>query len=477
MVETKHKRLTKYLQDTLVLLILGGLLYSGASWQMFSVGSDATYYQCYAVAFWQGWSGLKKLPPEQCTFLVHPDKDVMLISQDGLVHAMQHWRLPPSLIQIIASQEPEKPYHTLPHEYPWVTLLSFSLALIAPAYWYQVAFAIEMFLFIGCIYFVLQRWRSRPAAVTFALCLLVGNASTALARIDIIPAGLTLFAVICAAQKHWNWAFVLLALATLSKVYPVALLIPFILALQRDTQEKWYAWCKWRPVALFVGICILVTAISLVLSVVGTLAPLGYFAHRPVQIESLLASLLWLCSLLGKTSLTYVFTFDALNVLSSWSAGVTFLLIGLLVVGLLSTWWLQWRGHMDLAMACLLTLLIVIITAKVFSPQYLIWVIPLVAYVGQGNRWWLIFWALVGYLTSLIYPYMYPVAYSHVLLAAYLPRFYLLAVARNFLLLGFIIGVLISRSCLYHQLSQHKEQAEYGKQSEENPQQDLVEVE
>jgi len=34
-VEAKPKRLVRYLQDAIVLLVLGGLLYYGASWEMF----------------------------------------------------------------------------------------------------------------------------------------------------------------------------------------------------------------------------------------------------------------------------------------------------------------------------------------------------------------------------------------------------------------------------------------------------------
>jgi hypothetical protein len=447
----------EYLQDALLLLAMGGVLYIGASWQMFWEGSDAAYYQCYAVAFWQGWSGLQKLPPEQCTFLTHPDKNVMLITQDDLLRHMRQWRLPSGLIQFFAAQSPEKPYHTLPHEYPWITLLPLSLALIVPVHWYQVAFAIEMFLLIGSIYVVLLHWRSRQAALAYALYVLIGGASTAMARIDIVPAGLSLFALICAVRRSWNWAFGLLALATLSKIYPVILLVPFVLTLQRDTPGKWYIWSKWLPVALFVGICVLVTGVSLALSVVGTLAPLGYFAHRPTQIESLLSSILWLCSLLGHTSQRYTLSFDSLNVLSPWSESITLLLMVLLVVGLLSTWWLQWRGRIDLAMACLLTVLMLIVTGKVFSPQYLIWVFPLVAYKGESNRWWLFFWAMVGCLTSLIYPYMYPATSSLLL------RFYLLTTVRNFLLLGFSVSVLIWKSGFCHWLCHHRKKTEYGK--------------
>jgi len=162
-----------------------------------------------------------------------------------------------------------------------------------------------------------------------------------------------------------------------------------------------------------------------------------------VQVESLSASILWMLSLLGKTSLTYVYTFGSLNVLSPLSSTVTSRMVTLLVVGLSYTWWLQWRGRINLAMACLLTLLIVMITGKVFSAQYLIWVIPLAAYVGQSNRWWLLFWTLLGLLTSWIYPYIYSMATPDFSI----PLLYPVTAVRNMLLLGFILSVLISVSC------------------------------
>lgn len=477
-MEIKYKRFARYLQDFLILLILGGLLFCGDLWQMFLKISDPAHYQCYAIAFWQGLSELQKLAPRQCAFLIHPDKDVTLITQDGLLHAMQQWQLPSGLIQFVAAQSSSQPYHSLPLEYPPLMLLPFSLALIVPDHWYQVAFAIEMLLFVGGIYLVLQRWQSRQVAFTYALYLIAGCSSTAVARIDIIPAGLSLFALIYAVQKRWNWAFVLLALAVLSKIYPIILLIPFVLALQRGISGRWYAWRKWLPVALFVGICAFVTTISLILSVVGTLAPLGYFVHRPVEAESLSASILWLLSLLGKTSLTYENKFDALNVLSPLSANVIFLLTVLLVFGLFWIWWLQWRGHIDLVMACLLTLLIVIVTGKVFSPQYLIWIFPLVACMGQGSRWWLFFWIVVGFLTTWIYPDIFVFSMvRYILLVPYLPQFYPATMVRNFLVLGLMLCMLISKSCLYYRFSHHKEQAEYGKQSGENQPPDLLEVE
>ncbi len=246
--------------------LVWGVLYSGASWQMFWSGSDAAYYQCYAVAFWQGWSGLQKLPPEQCTFLTHPDKNVMLITQDDLLQL----RLPSGLIQFLAAQSSEKPYHTLPHEYPWITLLPFSLALIVPVHWYQVAFAIEMFLLIGSIYVVL----SRQAALAYALCMLIGGGVNCNGTHRHSASRAKSFCLNLCSPEALELGFCLISVGDTIQDLSSHLVGP--ICISSPAGYTW-VWSKWLPVALFMGICVLVTGISLALNVVGTLAPLVYF--------------------------------------------------------------------------------------------------------------------------------------------------------------------------------------------------------
>ena len=163
--------------------------------------------------FLAGEAGLKALPTDQCAFLA---KD----ATSTLVQFMYKHHLPVSLIHLVQGQDVAGPLHVLPPEYPILTLAPFTLGLIAPVQWYQVVFALWMALFAGVIYVVLRRYRSTGAAIAFAFYLVVGCWATAEGRFDLIPAGLTLGAVILGVRSKWTWAFVLLALATLFKFYP-----------------------------------------------------------------------------------------------------------------------------------------------------------------------------------------------------------------------------------------------------------------
>jgi hypothetical protein len=445
--ESMKKSVVKYVLDAGILLVMCGLLYFGASWQIFKIYTDAAKYECYAVAFWQGVSALQSFPEHQCDNILHPDPTIPITTNTALAEKMQQYGFPQPLVQFAASQSPDVPFHSLPREYPFLNLIPFSLALLVPAYWYQVAFAFLMAVVAVIIYAVLTRFRSRRAAIACALYLVTGCWGTALGRFDLVPAALTLFAVVCAVRKQWNWAFMWLAWGTLFKFYPVILLPPFLLAQQMEVHKagaKWTAWRRWQPLGLFAALCVVVMSISLLLSVGGTIDQVRYFGDRPVQVESLSASLIWIVSRLTHHTLVYGKTFGSLNILNVVSLASKVSLLGTLLLGagLLYTYWLQWRGKIQLGAASLLTLLIVMITGKVFSPQYLIWVAPLVAYVGEADLKWLLPWSVIGLLTTWIYPNIYimtPRLSDVPLLQVFFP----VATVRNFLLLGFILALLI----------------------------------
>lgn len=419
--------LLRYGLDLLIVLAMGILLYLGLFGQIFS---DVPIYQCYAVAFWGGLPALKTLPWSQCSFLTQPLDSS--ISNASLVHWMQTYHLPAGIINFVASQTSNLPLHSLPREYPLPAIIPFSLPLLFPSYEYRVVFAILMSLVAASIYGLLRCFRSRWAAGTCALYLVIGGWATAEGRFDLIPSVLTLVAVIFGARKHWNWAFAFLALAVVFKFYPLPLLLPFLLAQQQASDEKWKSWRRFTPLAVFVAVCVVVMAFSFCLSIEGTLDPLGYYGDRPFQIESVAASILWLSHFLGYP-LYPSYSYESFGIISPLTALVSLINSILLGSGLVYTWWLQWRGKVDLAASCLLTLLIVIFAGKVFSPQYLLWIIPLAAYVGERKSIWIVAWCLLGGLTTYIFPYLYTIFMGRITDIYGSPFLYAIIALRNLL--------------------------------------------
>lgn len=438
--KTFPRRVVHPLSEVLILLIMSVLLFCGTFWQIFAtptdvtiyqpVNSDAAKYQCYAVAFWHGTSGVNALPAEQCLFL-QTDK------LPSLAQSMQALGFPAFVIQVVMSQPSSQPFHALPYEYSLLALVPFTLPMLAPAQWYQVVFEVLMTLVAVALYFVIRRFRSTTAAIVFVGYLVVGSWATAGGRFDLVTSALTLGMLILAAQRKWRWAFLLLALATLCKFYTLVLVIPLLLAQQMQCSDRWYSWRRWDALGIFVLICAVVLFISLVISIEGTLAPIDYFLYRPTQIESLPAVLLWL----GKWHhpVHFIKSYGSMNIFSLWSEKVDLLSTLGLVSGLLYTFWLQWRGKLDIFTASLLTLLVMIVGSKVFSPQYLIWVTPIIAYIWGSNWKWLTGWGVVGILTTYIYPFLYMAPNWTV---PRQPAFYPLVLVRDAIMLGIILVML-----------------------------------
>jgi hypothetical protein len=215
---------------------------------------------------------------------------------------------------------------------------------------------------------------------------------------------------------------------------------------------------RWVGVAVFAAICAACFALSLLLSVSGTLSPLSYFTNRPIQIESLPASILWGLSLLGAPICTD-FQFGSLNIYERvqgvctsaagqapgmLTQGLSRLFLALLLVGVVLVVWMQWRGKLTLPQAFVALLLVIMLTSKVFSPQYLIWLAPLLAYTQALDMNWLVLWSVVSVLTTVIYPYLYSATYR-IPDAPSVPAFYPTVALRNLcfalVALGFLLDV------------------------------------
>src|SRR5712692_8618210 len=428
------KPIWQYLLDALIIISMGVLLYQGALVRFLAGAGEPTRYRCYAQAFWNGVNSLGSLRKTDCSFIIADPPT-------SLIHHMQSWGLPDFLIKFVQLQSPLQPFHALPREYPLLAIFPFTLTLLAPYQWFLLEFAVWMTLVAGIIYFILKRSISTGAALAFAFYLVVGNWATALARFDLIPVGLTLGALILAERSRWRWAFALLALAILLKFYALVLIPPLFIAQQLQYRGcKWYALRRWDGMLTFLAVCVVVTSISLVLSVDGTLGPLEYFRDRPIQVETLAAAVLWMGQFAGY-HVQYVYTFGSLNAISALSSKVSPLTTLCFAAGLLYTYWLQLRGKLDVFTASLLALLISMITGKIFSPQYLMWVAPFIAYIGKSNWKWLVSWGIVCVVPTCIYPYIYTYAPDS-LSVPKVPLFYPLVLLRGVIILAIIFALL-----------------------------------
>jgi hypothetical protein len=404
------------------ILVVNILMFYVAAWQYLWLNTDPARFQCYALTFWMGSKGAQLLPAAQCSFL------------------------PLSTLA-------QPPLHTLPLEYPPFTLIIFSLPLIVHLLYYQLAFAVLMALLAALIYWLLLRYGPSGAALAFAFYLFIGALALAQERFDLVPAALTLLCLIAADRKHWTFAYIALAFGFLVKIYPILFLPALFIAEQQDRYsfhipsklltlktlpvELWLTlqgmrrW-HWKNTLLYFGIILAITGFFALFDFKGAvLSQVSYFANRPLQVESTGSTLLWLGTIFG-FPVQIVFSFGSINMVSALGGNVSNLLEVFFVVGSIYAIYLQWRGKLDIIQTFIALLLVFIATGKVFSPQYLIWVIPLLAYSGAFDRVWIVLWGSISLLTIIIYPYYYTRTIDGVK-TPYFPGFIQIVTARNVL--------------------------------------------
>ncbi len=376
------------------------LMFGAVSWEFFLplADPDPAHYQCYGLVFWFGTSATHLLPSTQCVFL-------NIVNQKSA-------------------------FHILPFEYPPLTVLVFSLPLLVPLPFYLVAFVLLMTAVTIVIYWLLQRYGPSGSALIFALYLLVGVPALALVRFDLLPALLTLLCVIAAERQRWTTAYCVLAFGVLLKIYPILILPALFLAEQqalgrlhvpaddlawRDIPKQYWhilqgvlRW-RWQNCLLFVILLLVTTGIFALLDFHGAVvSQLSYFVQRPAQVESTESTVLWITQYLGIPWQRIEYSYGSINIISDkLGPGISLVETSCLLVGVVYILWLQWRKKLDIVQASIALILVFLATSKVFSPQYLMWLIPLLAYAGALNRFWLFCWGTVSLLTAILYIFFY----------------------------------------------------------------------
>lgn len=416
----------------IAIIFVNFAIFCGSSWQIFLPNTDPARYQCYALTFWLGSKATNLLPATQCSFL---------------------------------GTSIQPPFHMLPIEYPPLTLLPFSLALFAPIAYYQLAFALLMALVSVLLYWLLMRYGPRHSALVFALYLFIGGLATAQTRFDLLPATLTLLFLIAAERKHWIAAYIALAFGVLCKLYPLLFLPSLFIAEQRASglfftpppssslmalpRNLWLTlrqaphW-RWKNLLLFLGIVGGITGFFALLNFQeAVLSQVIYFIQRPIEIGATGSAFLYLSAYMGYP-LQIVYNFGSLNILSPFDSIVSSLSTLLFLLGCVYTIYMQWHERIDITQATIALLLVFIATGKVFSPQYLIWLMPLLAYAGANDSFWLLCWGMASALTTFVYMALYPFALNDPLQIPFVPGYIQSITLRNALIIFITLAYLFN---------------------------------
>ena len=288
------------------------------------------------------------------------------------------------------------PYRDFRPEYPSGALAAFAFPSLVSgsAVGYARAFGLEMALLgAACVVFAFLALRSLGAtgarlaagvAVPAAAPLLLGP--LVLTRFDLYPAALVVAAIAAFVAGRDRLGGGVLGAAIAVKLFP-AVLVPVAVA--------WVWRRRGRREALVVlAICAGVTAAIflpfLVIAPDGVAWSLWRQLGRPLQIESFGAAILLALHQLGMP-LGWSSSHGSQN-LTGTAATVASVLSSVAQVGVLLWIWVRYARRAvttpdAFVCACVASLVAFVALGKVISPQFLIWLLAVVALVGARRTW------------------------------------------------------------------------------------------
>ena len=233
-----------------------------------------------------------------------------------------------------------------------------------------------------------------------------------LGRYDLFPTLLMGVAVMEAIGGHPTRSGVWLGLGVAAKLFPIVLLP--ILSIYYLVSRNYRS-----LLGVFVGVTVSVGLTLLPFLPIGMdqlLSFLRYHQLRGLQIESVLAGIALAAHVLIFSPVTVEYNFGALHITSSiadtvlpWLPTLSILTFAVVFITLINCFRCEFEENgvitnEHLLLSLLSALLTFIVTSKVFSPQYISWLLPLASFLRLRQ---IILVAVVFAMTIVIYPFMY----------------------------------------------------------------------
>jgi hypothetical protein len=244
-------------------------------------------------------------------------------------------------------------------------------------------------------------------ALCFAALAPVALGPVALSRFDLWPAALTAAALCALVTGRLRLGHVALGAAIVVKLYPAVLAPLAVIYVWRREGRREALLCT----GLLVAVVVLVFAPFVAIAPGGVWDSLWNQASRPLQIESLGAGFLLVAHHVFGTGATMETSHGSQNLAGSAPDALAVGQTVLQAAALLATWILFARGPANpsrLMLASAAALVAFVSLGKVLSPQFLIWLIPVIPLVvGRRGLAAATLLAAALVLTQLWFPYRY----------------------------------------------------------------------
>jgi uncharacterized membrane protein len=327
------------------------------------------------------------------TFLVHPWSDDSNMDVTHFPPRAQEWI------------DGKLPYRDVKFEYPPLAVPLIGLPQLAKVGSYKLGFgliqlAFALLLMAMCVLAARRTGGDeRRAAFGLAIAPLLAG-SLMRGYFDVAPIALTMAALVAILYRRVKLGFALLGLAVMTKGFPLVV-APIALAWLLGRGQRRQALEGLATLALVAGV---LGAVVLAFSPGGAWYAIHYQTARPLEIEGTPASMLYVWDwVFGQRGRTFG-SFGSINLGHAGSGFVT-VLCGLLLVASIAA--LTYRAARENQPRALVLASVAAVAAfaafgKVFSPQYVVWLFPLIALGAAWGEWWIAGAAAVATLLTKI---------------------------------------------------------------------------
>ncbi len=285
----------------------------------------------------------------------------------------------------------QMPYSDFNAEYPPFAMLLIllpGLVSFSP-FTYQIAFAIEVYFFLLAglyfVYGIAKEYCDKPSKYTdlyiiFSIILL----DLGMDRYDVFPIIMMLGSLYFLMKGRLNLSWTLLALGTVTKLFP-ALLAPLFIA---------YIWNKYglRKALGGLVICIIIGVGSMLPFIITNpdtaFMFLTYHMDRGMQVEAVASTFIMFLSMFGLVDMGYEFSYGSFNITGAIPDAVAGMMMPLMVIVLVILYVIYIfkaekedpkKSFGNILLMSFMIVMIFMIVNKVLSTQYVIWIIPFVA--------------------------------------------------------------------------------------------------